>query len=100
MNQTIPNPNPNEAGDSFAALFEASSEAKPGAVETSGEGNIVKGLVVQVTRDAVVVDIGGKSEGVISKEEFADAVGAVNVYPNAVFRASAAHGAVAAVTGA
>ena len=79
MNQTITNPNPNEAGDSFAALFEASSEAKPGAVETSGEGNIVKGLVVQVTRDAVVVDIGGKSEGVISKEEFADAVGAVNV---------------------
>src|SRR5690606_19925536 len=67
------------AGDSFAALFEASSEAKPGAVETSGEGNIVKGLVVQVTRDAVVVDIGGKSEGVISKDEFADALGAVNV---------------------
>jgi small subunit ribosomal protein S1 len=67
-----------EANDSFAALFESSSEAS-GSPESTGEGNIIKGLVVQVTRDAVVIDIGGKSEGLIPKEEFLDASGAVTV---------------------
>jgi small subunit ribosomal protein S1 len=65
--------------DSFASLFESSTEAKTGTADGSGEGNIVRGLVVQVTRDSVVVDIGGKSEGVIAKEEFADALGQVSV---------------------
>src|SRR5690606_40935586 len=68
----------NEPTDSFAALFESSSEAS-GSPESTGEGNIIKGLVVQVTRDAVVIDIGGKSEGLIPKEEFLDATGAVTV---------------------
>ncbi len=77
MNQTITTNNQSEGG--FAALFEASAEAQPPAPEDASEGNIAKGLVVQVTRDAVVVDIGGKSEGVISKDEFADAVGNVSV---------------------
>lgn len=67
-----------EANDSFAALFESSSEAS-GSPESTGEGNIIKGLVVQVTRDSVVIDIGGKSEGLIPKEEFLDATGAVTV---------------------
>ncbi len=77
MNQTITTNNQSEGG--FAALFEASAEAQPPAPEDATEGNIAKGLVVQVTRDSVVVDIGGKSEGVISKDEFADAVGNVTV---------------------
>ncbi len=78
MNQTV-STNTNQAGsESFAALFESSADAKP-LPEEANEGNIAKGLVVQVTRDAVVVDIGGKSEGVISKNEFADAVGNVSV---------------------
>jgi small subunit ribosomal protein S1 len=62
----------------FASLFE-SSAAGPGSVEIGGEGQIVTGVVVQVNRDAVVVDIGGKSEGVISKNEFSDAHGDVQV---------------------
>ncbi|HEY6079211.1 MAG TPA: 30S ribosomal protein S1 [Polyangiaceae bacterium] len=61
----------------FAAMFEATQAATPNG--QSGEGEIVSGLVVQVNRDSVVVDIGGKSEGVISKSEFVDAVGAFNV---------------------
>ncbi|HKY37549.1 MAG TPA: 30S ribosomal protein S1 [Polyangiaceae bacterium] len=64
----------------FAALFEATQAATPNA-QMGGEGEIVSGLVVQVNRDTVVVDIGGKSEGVISKSEFVDAVGAFNVKP-------------------
>jgi len=64
------------AADSFASMFEATAAA---TAESSGEGEIVKGLVVQVSKDSIVVDIGGKSEGVINKNEFTDAMGAVNI---------------------
>jgi small subunit ribosomal protein S1 len=68
------------SGDSFAALFE-SSETSSGALELGGEGKIVTGVVVQVQRDSVVIDIGGKSEGVINLDEFIDAQGEVRVEP-------------------
>ena len=58
----------NQGGDedSFASLFETSmAEADLGR-----EGEIVIGTVVHVGRDVVVVDIGGKSEGVIPLNEF------------------------------
>ncbi len=61
----------------FAALFEA-TEATAG-VEIGGEGQIVSGTVVQVHHDSVIVDIGGKSEGVISKSEFVGADGTFGV---------------------
>jgi small subunit ribosomal protein S1 len=61
--------------DSFAALFEQSVEGG----DFAREGEIISGTVVQVGRDAVVVDIGGKSEGVIALREFADASGQTNV---------------------
>lgn len=64
--------------DNFAALFEA-SESTAAGLEIGGEGQIVKGVVVQVTHDSVVVDIGGKSEGVIARDEFTDAHGQVNI---------------------
>jgi small subunit ribosomal protein S1 len=61
--------------ENFAALFEASlAEGDLGR-----EGEIVTGVVVQVGRDSVVVDIGGKSEGVIARNEFAGPGGDVNV---------------------
>jgi small subunit ribosomal protein S1 len=68
------------SSDSFAALFE-SSETSSGALELGGEGKIVTGVVVQVQRDSVVIDIGGKSEGVINVDEFVDAQGEVKVEP-------------------
>jgi small subunit ribosomal protein S1 len=62
-------------GESFAALFEASlAEGDLGR-----EGEIVVGTVVQVGRDAVIVDIGGKSEGVIPRSEFAGTSGEITV---------------------
>ncbi|HEX3598388.1 MAG TPA: 30S ribosomal protein S1 [Polyangiaceae bacterium] len=64
----------NQSPESFAALFETST-AQTGGIDTGGEGQIVSGIIVQVNRDSVVVDIGGKSEGVISKSEFLDASG-------------------------
>src|ERR1044071_9102260 len=66
------------ADDSFSAMFEATIN-EPNSTETGAEGQIVSGLVVQLTHDAVVVDIGGKSEGVISKSQFLDAHGQLNV---------------------
>jgi small subunit ribosomal protein S1 len=61
--------------ESFASLFEASiAEGDLGR-----EGEIVTGIVVQVGRDSVVVDIGGKSEGVISRNEFAGPSGEISV---------------------
>src|SRR5258706_8007823 len=61
--------------DSFAALFEASISAG----DFGKEGEIVKGTVVAVQRDNVVIDIGGKSEGMIPLSEFADAGQAATV---------------------
>src|SRR5829696_6867038 len=61
--------------DSFAALFEASVSGG----DFGKEGEIVAGTVVSVGRDHVVVDIGGKSEGVIALREFADAAGQIGV---------------------
>src|SRR3954465_3151641 len=63
--------------DSFAALFEASVSGG----EFGKEGEIVQGTVVAVQRDNVIIDIGGKSEGMISAAEFTDATGQVTVKP-------------------
>ena len=60
---------------SFAALFEESLKR-----EDVKEGAVVKGTVIQVTKDFVVVDIGYKSEGQIPLSEFIGADGAVTVH--------------------
>ena len=66
------------AADRVASVSESVPAAGTSG-EADGEGNIIKGLVVQVTRDAVVINIGGKSEGRIPRQEFLDASGAVTV---------------------
>ena len=48
------------------------------------EGEVVKGTVLKVTENEVVVDVGYKSEGVISVNEFLDEAGAVMVQPGDV----------------
>jgi len=59
----------------FGALFEQSLRAvKP--------GEIVRGRVVNVSRDFVTVDIGFKSEGQIPIHEFTDRAGNVDVKPD------------------
>jgi small subunit ribosomal protein S1 len=63
--------------DSFASLFEASISAG----DFGKEGEIVKGTVVAVQRDNVVIDIGGKSEGIIALSEFANSQGQTTVKP-------------------
>src|SRR4051812_14759854 len=77
MTQTQMTAAPPNDPSSFAAMFEATASGPSAAL--GGEGQIVSGVIIQVNRDSVVVDIGGKSEGVISKSEFADADGALSV---------------------
>ena len=67
--KTSGEPSPTSAGDSFASLFEASVSAG----DFGKEGEIVKGTIVAVQRDNVIIDIGGKSEGIIALSEFMDA---------------------------
>jgi small subunit ribosomal protein S1 len=55
---------------SFAELFESS-------LKELNAGNVVKGTIVQVNPDSVVVDVGGKSEGVTPIAEFLDEHGKV-----------------------
>src|SRR6478752_2970516 len=56
--------------ESFAALFEESLKK-----EDIKEGAIVRGRVIAVSKDHVVVDIGYKSEGQVPLEEFTGADG-------------------------
>ncbi len=59
-----------EFGMSFEDLFENS-------LKELKAGNVVVGTVVQVNPDSVVVDVGGKSEGLIASNEFLDESGQV-----------------------
>jgi small subunit ribosomal protein S1 len=71
----------NEFGDmeqSFEALFEESLQAL-------NVGDVVKGTIVQVNPDSVIVDVGFKSEGVIPLNEFFDENGAITVNVGDVF---------------
>jgi small subunit ribosomal protein S1 len=64
-----------EFGDveqSFEALFEKS-------LQELNTGDVVKGTIVQVNPDSVIVDVGYKSEGVIPLAEFTDEKGEVHV---------------------
>src|SRR3954452_19026316 len=60
--------------ESFAALFEESLKN-----DIIKEGDIVKGKVIHVGKDHVVVDIGYKSEGTIPLYEFTHADATVSV---------------------
>ncbi|MGF1468205.1 MAG: 30S ribosomal protein S1 [Sandaracinaceae bacterium] len=67
-------------GESFAALFEASVAR----ADELREGDIVSGTVIALAKDSVIVDIGYKSEGMISLSEFTDPTGEVHVAPGDV----------------
>jgi small subunit ribosomal protein S1 len=61
--------------DTFAALFEVSLQTS----DFGKEGEIVEGTIISIQRDNVIIDIGGKSEGVIALAEFTDAQGVVTI---------------------
>ena len=64
-----------KSSENFSSMFEESLRVRDGVKE----GDIVKGEVVLVTRDHVVVDIGYKSEGTITMSEFTQVNGVPQV---------------------
>jgi small subunit ribosomal protein S1 len=69
-------PPPLDGEEDFASMFEASLKNRGGEVK---EGEIIKGTVVAVYKDYVVVDIGYKSEGQVALNEFQTAQGQIAV---------------------
>lgn len=63
-----------ETMDSFAAMFEADSKARPkrGVSRSFRVGEPVEGTVVRVGKDAVFVDLDGKQEGYIDSVSLAE----------------------------
>jgi small subunit ribosomal protein S1 len=64
--------------EDFAAMFEASIQGRSGEGVLQ-EGEIVKGTIVQLTKDYAVVDVGYKSEGQIPINEFTNPKGEVSI---------------------
>ncbi len=58
-----------ENGDSAKEENFASMEAEMADLAIPNKGDIVKGIVIQVLDDEVMVDVGGKSEGIIPLRE-------------------------------
>jgi small subunit ribosomal protein S1 len=73
-------PPPGFEDEDFAAMLEESFKSKgSGGKGELKENEIVKGTVVQVTKDYAVVDIGYKSEGQVAIQEFGLLEGKPNV---------------------
>jgi len=73
-------PPPGFEDEDFASMLEESFKAKGGSGKGElKENEIVKGTVVQVTKDYAVVDIGYKSEGQVAIQEFGLVDGKPNV---------------------
>ncbi len=59
--------------------FRSLLAAYEGRTQTFSEGEVIKGKVIAVSANGVVVDVGFKSEGIIPIEQFTDEQGKVNV---------------------
>jgi small subunit ribosomal protein S1 len=84
---------PSQDGSAPPEAFTSGEKDRPEASETGellagidglpelAEGRIVQGTVLKVTDTEVLVDIGQKSEGTISRSEFLDADGTLRIKP-------------------
>ncbi len=61
-----------ETSEDFMAMYEDSLKAIK-------SGHVIEGEIVDIEKDNVLIDIGYKSEGLVSKKEFLDADGKLNV---------------------
>ena len=62
-----------EDAKQFQALLNQKEEASgEGTVSSMSTGQILKGRIVEITKDFVVVDVGLKSEGLVPIDEFSD----------------------------
>jgi small subunit ribosomal protein S1 len=68
-----------EKDDDFAAMLAEFEGAKPGKQRRPKVGDTVRGRIVSIGNDAIFVDLGGKAEGVLDREQVADKDGNVKV---------------------
>ena len=62
-----------EDAEEFKNLLDAKeSKTEEGSIASMTSGQILKGIVVELTKDFVIVDVGLKSEGLIPTEEFTE----------------------------
>ncbi len=64
-----------EEEKSFAELLEA-SERKPVRLK---QGQSVEAVIAKITSDWVFIDLGGKTEGIVERNEFLDKEGQLTV---------------------
>ena len=64
------------SGGDFGAMLENYEKESAAAIQ---EGEIVRGTVVSISDQNVLVDIGFKSEGIVPREEFLDREGNITV---------------------
>jgi small subunit ribosomal protein S1 len=69
----------NDDEDDFAALLAEYDQAGQGARRRPQVGDTVKGKVISIGKEAVFVDLGGKAEGVLDREQVAGRDGALTV---------------------
>ncbi len=62
--------------ESFAEMFEKNPEMPD---DSHHVGDVVKGVVVNVTRSSLFIDFGAKSEGVVPREEFTAKDGSLKI---------------------
>lgn len=59
--------------------FESMLAAYEGKTQTFSEGEVIKGKIIAVSSNGIIVDVGFKSEGIIPLEQFMDEQGKVHV---------------------
>ena len=81
--------------EDFAALFAASEKGAP-RTKRPRVGDVVKGKVISIGKDAVFLDVGGKAEGTLDRGQVSDADGNLKVKVGDVLEARVAsdHGGV------
>ncbi len=72
---------PTDGDDDFAAMFAQAEAGKPKgkAARRPQPGDVVKGVITSIGKDAVFVELGGKSEGVLDREQVAAPDGTLRV---------------------
>jgi len=65
--------------DDFAAMFAEAERAAPHGRPRPRPGDTVKGVITSIGKDAVFVDLGGKSEGVLDRDQVVDDDGELRV---------------------
>ena len=79
LEERIVNMEPSAGGEITDAEYQKLVEMYDDSMRNLAEGEIVRGRVIGLTSNSVIVDVGYKSEGLIAREEFTDHEGKLTV---------------------